>query len=317
MVIRSLLVIILFLSACFAYSQTEQQWKYVIPNDVSKSDFLLSTQKDQDFSIHYHSKYTYYDLYLETSDFLLSNNGFGLRIRKRMLTDSIATYSLQLKSEMTEHQDIRMEIEEDLDYYKVLANDQFVDLKKILDTIFQIYDSGNIIEDSIRFTKNVNLVQQWIKTKVDSPISAFQKLKHLNPAVFNSESLSRIQPFICCKSLRERGHVYIDRGNENSKFNKIPVNPIKQSVNPDFFKKNKNFIWIMEVSFDQTESMIISGKYANKIYSIREFEVENKYSDQMKGTEMLKDFETFLISNLKARKEYDSKYKQIVKSLNN
>ena len=90
---------------------------------------------------------------------------------------------------------------------------------------------------------------------------------------------------------------------------------ISQSVKPDFFKTNTNFNWILEVSFDLTESLIISGKFVNRRFAIQEYEVENKYYDQQAGTVLLDQFESDLQKKLNVKKEYNSKYRQIVNSL--
>jgi hypothetical protein len=317
MEIRLFFIFYLIFNCCQLFSQgTEQQRKYVIPKEISKEDFLASTQTISELSVHYHSIYTYYDLYLESPDHLLYNNGFGLRFRKRIISDSLASYSLQLKNEMTALNDTRLEIEEaELDFYKVLVKDTFIDLTMVLDTIFMLYNSQATDYDQIVFQRNIALVQEWIKLKIDSPIAPFQFLKYFNPTIFNSESLKLIQPFICCKSIRQRGHVYLDPKNDNSELKNISLNKFNQDDLPSFFKEHPDFNWIMELSYDMTVSKVITGIFSLNEITISEFEVENKYMDKAIGTKLMDLFELFLINELKVRKEYDSKYKQMVKKL--
>lgn len=305
------------MKCCNLFSQgIEQQRKYVVPKEISKAEFLAATQSISDLSVHYHSSYIYYDLYLETPDMLLYKNGFGLRFRKRIISDSLSSYSMQLKNEMTEISDSRMEIEEsELDFYKVKVNDTFVDLTKVLDSVFLLYKSIDSDQKRLIFERNIKLIQEWITMKVDSPIAPFQQLKYSDSIVFNSESLKNIKPFICCESRRERGHVYIDPKTNNSDHKILPLNKVKLSDRPDFFKEHPTLNWIMEVSFDSTESIVIYGDFIGRKINISEYEVENKYANKEIGTKLMNYFESFLIKELKVYKEYNSKYKQIVNNL--
>lgn len=313
MVIRIICILAGIICSLNSHSQgTEQQRKYVFSDTLGLDLTKRKTKEIRDLSVFYHSNYTYYDLYLESSDYLLYKNGYSLRFRKRILSDSLSSYAFQLKSEMTEKSEFRMEIEEsELDFYKVKHGENWIPLTKVLDTLFLTYDKRTIPEMDFLFKVHNELIYQWIRLKAEAPIAPFQKLRHLDSVLFNTKNIQTLAPYLCGFSHRERGHVYIHPETSNKEFRQVPLNKIKGSTKPAFFVSNPDYNWILEVSLDYSEFRLLSV-HSTKPLIINEFEVENKYMEIELGTNLMNQYELFLISHMNARKEFASKYKQLI-----
>lgn len=162
-----LLIHIVFLSfAWVGFSQpTEEQYKFQLPDTLFEYYLLEGLNDASTFSTVQHSGYVYYDAYLDTPDDLLLNNGFSLRIRKRVWNDTTVTYSMQLKSEMSDISAIRVEVEEkELDFYRFLGEekDTFF-ISKVLDQLFYSASRQYTPILIVEFKSAQEQLNRWIK----------------------------------------------------------------------------------------------------------------------------------------------------------
>ena len=108
---KALFILAICLVGFTSISQEEEQRKYVLESGEALFDFVNNSEKVGDLSTRYHSKYSYYDLYIDTPDLDLYQKGFSLRFRKRFIGIDTITYGFQLKSEMASLGAVRMEVE--------------------------------------------------------------------------------------------------------------------------------------------------------------------------------------------------------------
>lgn len=292
---------------------TEEQRKYVIKDEKALLNFINSSGQLEGLSLYNHSQYTYFDLYLDTPDFDLYKNKLSLRFRKRIFSDSLVTYGLQLKSEMETVSSVRMEIEEaQLDFYRVKTDLGWIELPKILDIIFSQIQNNKIDISSKEMQHALSSIQKWIQLNVESTISPFQKIAFLKLNGLEREKIATIRPVLFGSEKRIRSHIYIDPAKTIIELRSMPMNSLALSAVPDFFKKNNTFNWILETSVDSAVfySLFKTNKTQVEIF---EFEVENKYFLPEKGTEIMNLFEKNLKSNFQMENLMDSKYRQSIK----
>lgn len=293
---------------------TEEQRKYVIKDEKALLNFINSSGQLEGLSLYNHSQFTYFDLYLDTPDFDLYKNKLSLRFRKRVFSDSLVTYGLQLKSEMETVSSVRMEIEEaQLDFYRVKTDQGWIELQKILDIIFSQIQNNKIDISSKEMQHALSSIQKWIQLNTESTISPFQKIAFLKLNGLEREKIATIRPVLFGSEKRIRSHIYIDPAKTIIELRSMPMNSLALSAVPDFFKKNNTFNWILETSVDSAVfySLFKTNKTQVEIF---EFEVENKYFLPEKGTEIMNLFEKNLKSNFQMENLMDSKYRQSIKN---
>ncbi len=293
---------------------TEEQRKYLIKDEKALLNFINSSEQLEGLSLFNHSQYTYFDLYLDTPDFDLYKNKLSLRFRKRIFSDTLVTYGLQLKSEMETYSSVRMEIEEkELGFYRVKTDKGWVELPKILDVIFSQIQNNKFDISSVEFQQALSSIQKWIQLNAESTISPFQKIAFLKLKGLGTEKIVTIKPMIVGSEKRIRSHIYIDPAKTIIELRNMPMNSLELSTVPDFFKKNNSFNWILETSVDSAVfySLFKTNKTQVEIF---EFEVENKYFLHEKGTEIMNLFEKNLKSNFQMENLMDSKYRQSIKN---
>ena len=297
----------LLLTATLAFSQTEEQRKYVFENNHEIENFILSSGTTEALSTHFHSEYTYYDIYLDTPDFLLLRTKLSLRFRKRITDDKKRpiTYGFQLKSEMDSLNSVRMEIEEtELDFYMVKSDTGWVPLPTLLDSLFEHYDKHPDQPESENIVKTIQLIESWIQFKAEGAIAPFQRLRHLGFVIREIQSL---RPVTCGKTIRRRSHIYASA--EQSEQLNLERNRKKTGDLPKFFKKNPGHNWLLESSLDLA---VFYPLYTSKehVARISEYEVENKFFQPEIGRQVLEIYEAELIAKFRAIPKMDSKYKQ-------
>lgn len=292
---------------------TEEQRKYLIKDEKALLNFINSSGQLEGLSLFNHSQYTYFDLYLDTPDFDLYKNKLSLRFRKRVFSDTLVTYGLQLKSEMETFSSVRMEIEEkELGFYRVKTDKGWIELPKILDVIFSRIQNNNFDINSSEIQQALSSIQKWIQLNSESTISPFQKITFLKLTGLGPEKIATIKPVLVGSEKRIRSHIYIDPAKTIIELRNTPMNSLELSAVPDFFKKNNSFNWILETSVDS--AVFYSLFKTNKsLVEIVEFEVENKYFLPEKGTEIMNLFEKNLKSNFQMENLMDSKYRQSIK----
>ncbi|MES2285902.1 MAG: hypothetical protein V4547_09465 [Bacteroidota bacterium] len=316
MAINTLFKILLFsfISSNMLLAQgTEEQRKYLIKDEKALLNFINSSGQLEGLSLFNHSQYTYFDLYLDTPEFDLYKNKLSLRFRKRIFSDTLVTYGLQLKSEMETYSSVRMEIEEkELGFYRVKTDKGWIELPKILDVIFSQIQNNKFDISSVEFQQALSSIQKWIQLNSGSTISPFQKIAFLKLKGLGTEKIATIKPMIVGSEKRIRSHIYIDPAKTIIELRNMPMNSLELSTVPDFFKKNNSFNWILETSVDSAVfySLFKTNKTQVEIF---EFEVENKYFLHEKGTEIMNLFEKNLKSNFQMENLMDSKYRQSIK----
>ncbi|MFN5417861.1 MAG: CYTH domain-containing protein [Flavobacteriia bacterium] len=309
-----IIIISIFLSFQLYSQGTEEQRKYILPKGINFNELQTKIEGLNDLGTYFHSKYVYYDLYLDSPGFDLFREGFSLRFRQRIINDSTTSYSLQLKSEMLVEKQIRIEVEEtELDFYRVLEENKWVPISEILDRIFTKFDETNSLQDSVFYAHNFKLLSNWITQKAGAPIVTFQKLKSLNPEVFSAKMISSFKPVLIGKSERIRGHVFSDVVTNQSLLKNLPKNKLSMNDVPPFFIKNPALNYLLESSIDNSHFCYIPNP--NLGFIITEYEVENKYLDKLKGNEIMNLYEIGLIKTLNLKIELASKYKQSIQSI--
>lgn len=301
-------VIIFALCYFSAFPQYEEQRKYDIEGFEDLKYFVENSGSTKTLSSHFHTESLYYDIYLETPDFKLLQKGYSLRFRKRTNMDSSneASYSFQLKSEMNSEQSIRLEVEEpELSFYQIQTDSSWTPLTTVLDSIFELIDkkvqTPGAIEDY-----TVQLAS-WIFFKSEAPISPFQKLQHLG--ILSTNEIKTLRPVICGVSKRYRSHLYKDMDQDNDQ--EYPKNRVKRNKLPEYFRKNRNYNWLLESSLDESHFFTLNTEVQH-IAEIKELELENKYYIPEKGTQAMLELEKELVQKFHLKTKTDSKYKQAV-----
>lgn len=282
----------------------ERQLKFACPESFNSQTVYSNLDGLNGYSFEEHEAFRYFDIYLDTPDDLLLKSGFSLRMRKRLKSDSIPTYVMQLKNESTDTSSLRIEIEEkELDFYRLFdGNGDTVFVTEILDQLFASMESKTSSEDY------EELLETWIAQSVSASISPFYYLKYHQPGVFTSDVLATLDLKLIGVSHRRRGYIFTNKERHPN------LNQIVRSNDdtPEFFQQNPNFIWLMETSLD---SAIFYSRFGSNPITIREFEVELKYQEIPLGEEIMKEYTQALQTALGLEAIRDSKYLQVRKSL--
>lgn len=309
---KTLLVWWLLLPLLQSFGQgVETQKKFAFPQSVSIQDFVTNTENLSEFKSHYHSLNLYYDLYVDNENKDLYKMGYSLRFRKRIVNDSIESYTFQLKDEMGLEKETRMEVEEtELDFYRVKDGGKWIPLPVVLDTIFNLYSDLVSMPDSNLFFHNLKLIEKWMKIKANGSIAPFQRLRHIDSLTFDLNKLKSFRPILIGSSFRKRGHIYVD--SVYTVKEKLPFNRKDKTKTPEFFKLNTNFNWLFESSIDNSTFTYLKN---NRSVKIKEYEVENKFIEAQAGLDLLKKYEKIMVNRLGLYIKYDSKYKQSIQAL--
>ncbi|MDW3649849.1 MAG: hypothetical protein R8P61_22445 [Bacteroidia bacterium] len=307
---RTLIFTILFLSIfSLAFSQTENQRKYLPGDYVGISGFIQSSQATESFSTHFHSDDMYYDLYLDSPDYFLLKNRMSLRFRKRVPGDKkkAPSYAFQLKSEMDSLNSVRMEVEEtELDFYMLKSEGKWIAMSVLLDSIFYYIDQNPEQPINARTSAAFELITNWIAFKAGGAIAPFQKLLFLG---FSLEEIQCLQPVTSGKTRRMRSHVYSTATQTNML--EVQKNRIKANKLPKFFKKKPDHNWLLESSLDMA---VFFPLYPSKIKEARlsEYEVENKYHLPEVGEKLMAVYAKELSDRFSLVAKLDSKYRQVI-----
>jgi hypothetical protein len=321
----NILVLFLLCSSLFsvnAFSQTEEQRKYVFKSISSEFIKMINSGNVNGISTKKHSDYTYIDLYLDTDDLDLYKNNLSLRIRKRNFGDGTVEYGMQLKSEMLVNGQARMEVEEDeLNFYNiVLADNSKVKLQDELNIVFNrfiklIELNPNVqVKDDAVISSKIDNINTWISFKLNAAIAPFQKLNRMK--LISKLSLRTLKPVLIGKSNRQRVHVFINRKDTADDLTDFPVSTRASSSTPSDLR-DTNLIWTMEASFDSAKFYPLSNTLINDLnfHQINEFEVENKYLPHANSKVIMDRFQNSMIQDYKAQINLESKYKQSIKGL--
>lgn len=291
---------------------TEEQRKYVQDKeDPAFLQFLRTGGKLGAYGVQSHGTYTYCDIYLDSPDFQIFENNLSLRFRKRDYGDGRIDYGMQLKSEMEEAGQIRVEVEEvELGLYRVLHKGRFVPLTQFLDVIFARLDAkgtpGSELEQAVA------AVGQWLAFKQGAAIAPFQKLAFLRKQRGLSPEIKGLRPVLVGRSERQRLHIYVD-GTPDA-LGAAADRKRRGGEVPDFFAQHPAAVWTMESSFDRARFFPLQ-KAKQPYVDVLEFEVENKFVDQAKGKAHLDAFEQVLLKSFALHTALASKYRQSVAAL--
>ena len=293
----------------------EEQRKYVIKDKSELVSIIKSNNQLDGFSFYNHSQYMYFDIYLDTPDFDLYKNNLSLRFRKRIFNDSTITYGLQLKSEMLNSTDVRMEVEEtELDFYKIKTEFGWIKLTEILDVLFTQVESKIINTNTNEFKLAMSQIQAWIGFKANGIITPFQKLIYLNLKNLDIKKIKTLSPVLLGTDTRNRTSIYINPQTTDTAFLNIPNTALNTNDLSNFFILNPNYIWVSEASLDSATFYPIFKSEIQSV-TILEFEVENKYKPAKIGTNLLNTFELSLKKVANLQNGLDSKYKASIKKL--
>ena len=286
----------------------EIQRKYLVENPIEFQKFLMENAALNDYYTYHHADYVYYDLYFDTPEFDLMNNGLSLRMRKKNEGTPEFTYVFQLKSEMETAQGLRMEVEEpELDFYMLHYKMSELNLAQLLDTIFYKFENNSSGE--FNFEYEFTALNYWIYYKAEGPITPFQKLSFLFPHLFNAEKIASLKPIIIGKSKRIRNHIYFENRNSSTQFGTQLTKTIINENTPLFFIENPETHWLMESSLDSAVFYPLFPSDKSHL-TIFEFELENKYKEDSLGSWMMNTFEILLQQKFNIVNTINSKYLQ-------
>lgn len=289
-------------------SQFELQRKFLFPRETEFKNEILIKNKNLDcFENFNHSEYIYMDIYVDTQDSLLLKNNLSLRIRKKIYDSQKSNYSIQLKSEMNNYNDERMEVEEsELYIYRVKNKGKWKNITDVLDSTFDIFMNDTNFFENKEFTDFIVTITKWINFKYKSSITPFQKLRGYE---FIEKKKSSFRPLVIGFIKRSRSHIYLSNDSCKRKFN---LNDFKNKKDKDFsFRKNKNYLWLFESSWDEAVFHPLNSSY-KKLINITEYELENKFSNNIEIANKLMDKYEASIKYYKIKKNIYSKYKQAI-----
>ncbi|MEM8887094.1 MAG: CYTH domain-containing protein [Bacteroidota bacterium] len=306
--ILALLIIAIFPTL---YGQTESQRKYLVADYEGIKAFIQSSQSTASLSTHFHSDDTYYDLYLDSPDFLLLKNRMSLRFRKRVPGNKKKkpTYAFQLKSEMDSLNSVRMEVEEtELDFYMLKSGDQWIAMSVLLDSVFKYIEESPDEPINPKTSAAFALIQDWVEFKAGGAIAPFQKLLFLG---FSLEEVQSLRPTASGKTQRMRSHIYSNA--EQTALLDLAQNRIKENKLPKFFKKKGEYNWLLESSLDRA---VFIPLYTSKVpvARISEYEVENKYYQAETGEKISSIYAGELSGIYQLSTKLDSKYRQAIQA---
>ncbi|MFO0496246.1 MAG: hypothetical protein ACK50Y_11995 [Flavobacteriia bacterium] len=298
----------------FSHSQgIEDQRKYGVKNIDSFEVSLMKNPTIGGITLLHHSDDFYYDLYLDSPDFILNRNGFSLRFRKRISNENGISYSFQLKSEMLQVNGIRMEVEEsDLYFYKLLQDTSVVNLTELIDPLFDFSETKTL---TVEIQKSLETLKQWLIFKSNAPILPFQQLKFLNDALFNDATIGSFIPVLIGKSKRSRFHGVIDPEHSDSLHKATIRNQIAFNELPIKLQENIRLNWIFEASLDKSQFFPIEQN--PRTIELLEFEVENKFFISERGAELIDKFQKEAEINYNLTPVTKSKYAQAIEILHN
>lgn len=301
---RGVLHIVFALMTLVATAQTEEQYKFALPDSLAEYTLLEGIDGTFGLSALQHSDYTYYDIYLDTDDGLMQRSGYSLRMRKRIFNDSLVTYSMQLKSEMSDTSVVRVEVEEkELDFYRIREhNDEFWFVTDLMDVLFESVGQTYDEEANVNFQYSVEHINKWLESVANTIITPYQYLSHVDSAKFSRSTLSQLKIQWVGVSYRVRGHVY---SKSDSQFPK--VYRIEQET-PPFFLEHSEAVWLMETSLDY--SIFYPVDQNEKPVHIREFEVERKYPNRELVQPVMEDFASELQKTFNLIPQQKSKFLQ-------
>lgn len=304
---KTILPIFVFLTFGVFSQPTEEQLKFRLPDSLGEYTLLFGLDGVGGLSAIQHSEYFYYDIYLDTPDDLLLNNGWSLRLRKRNINDSTVSYSMQLKSEMSDTNAVRFEIEEkELEFYRwVNPENRVFKVTDIIDSIRVFAEQPLIKKNQDSCELHCDRLNAWLASMVGSPITPFQYLQFVDPALFNDEMLKQLEVKMVGKSHRIRGHLVFDTS-IRPEFERIPE---KQNELPLFFQENPKAVWLLETSLDYSIFYCLDD--FNAPVHLREFEVENKYHNPALSALILRAFSQEIVAEFGLIEARESKYFQV------
>ena len=289
------------------YSQhDETQIKFQLANTENELDLSQQLNEIEGYQFTFGDTYKYYDIYLDTPEKNLYELGYSLRIRKRVKSESLHTYSMQLKSEATSTSSERVEVEEkELDFYRLIDSEgEIIYLVDLLDSIFNSIGTNN---DA---SKKLNLLESWLMSSANSSITPFQYLRHIDSENFSSESIASLTIQMVGASERKRGYVFVHKND----FKGPTTLGRSKKETPAFFQENKNLVWLMETSLDKST---FYSAYSNEQVLLEEFEIELKHKDKVWGAEMLGAYQNLVKEKLDGTIIKDSKYRQSMGVMSN
>ncbi len=269
-----------------ASSGVEEQRKYIIDPAKLDGDKLNLIKP---FVFYPHSQYITFDIYFDTPNWDIRNSSHSFRLRRVEKKKGKWEYSVQVKSEMVEANQIRMELE-----YKDFSK-QKVDNAPVTELIDQF-----IADESARPAISKKLTQ-WMLRKKDSSLPPFQKLRDL------SIDSSQMRPIVWGHSVRQRYHIYTDKNSAIAKTYFIKNSEKNVFLVPPYFKTNPQNIWLMEASYDRAVFRDALTDQKDE-WVIHELEIENKYRPRKLGTILLNDLEKKMGEVWDAKVSTRSKY---------
>lgn len=295
---------------------TEEQRKYVVNDTAAFRAFVLASDTIGGFGMRFHSEYTYSDIYLDTPDRWLYQNGFSLRFRRRMDHDTLVGYGLQLKSEMETAQSARMEIEDnELEVFAVRTATGWKPLTEVLKVLFTAIDSGEINTNNADYLEAKLQLQQWIRFKAEGVVAPFRQLgKEMQSRNLDAKAVATLEPVCGGTEHRLRCHIYIDPQQTSPALSHVTSYRRSLSDLPIWFSEHPELIWTMESSLDDAVFYALSGKNAGKEVHIFEYELENKYPVRSEGTPLINQFEAALKKHFSLTSHLDSKYRTCVEA---
>lgn len=287
MVILKFLFSIIFAGQfLLASTGMEEQRKYIVDPALLSSEKLDLVNP---FVFHPHSQYITFDIYFDTPSWDIRSSSHSFRLRRVEKKKGKWEYAVQIKSEMIEAGQIRMELE-----YKDLGKQKIGD-ELLTDLINQfIADESSRKNISTKFT-------QWLNRKKESSLAPFQKLRDL------SIDSSQLRPIVWGHSVRQRYHIYTERNSSLAKTYFIKHSEKNIFLVPEFFKAQPQFIWLMEASYDRAIFRDVLTEQKDE-WAINELEIENKYRPRKLGTLLLNELEKKMEKVWGAKTSTRSKY---------
>jgi hypothetical protein len=268
-IFKFILTALLSSQVLLASSGVEEQRKYVVDPAKLEGDKLNLVSP---FLFQPHSQYITHDIYFDTPNWEIRNSSYSFRLRRVEKKKGKWEYAVQIKSEMVEANQIRMELE-----YKDFSK-QKVDNILITDLVNQF-----VADETSRPTISKKLTQ-WMLRKKDSSLPPFQKLRDL------SIDSSQMRPVVWGHSVRQRYHIYTDKNSALAKTYFVKSSEKNVFLVPPFFKTNPQNIWLMEASYDRAAFRDALTDQKDE-WVIHELEIENKYRPRKLGTILLNDLE--------------------------
>jgi hypothetical protein len=289
---------------------TEDQRKYNVTNIDSVETVLKKSTMIGDFTFINHSKDIYYDIYLDSPDFVLKNHGFSLRFRKRISQTNDTSYAFQLKSEISSVNSIRMEVEEsDLSMYTFIQDSSVVTLIQLLEPLF---DFAQTLQMTTEVRQNIQTLSEWISFKSEAPILPFQLLKNNSHSILTSLEIATLRPILVGKSQRTRYHGVIDESKGDMLIGNVEKNSLPRKNLPAVLQDNPTLNWIFEASLDYS---VFSAFDKGPSILLTELEIENKFNPPAVGVEQINTLEKIIVPKFGLTKGKLSKYAHAIELL--